>query len=63
MVRHLGLNVDAVRDRTGNSDESEVTVEKYDKQLVFGKKGDLPAGAVKGEKAIREVLQSLQKGK
>jgi len=60
MARYLGLNINAVRDKAGNFDESEVTIEKYDKQLVFGKKGNLPAGAIKGEKAIREVLQSLR---
>mgnify|MGYP000901815924 CR=1 FL=1 len=60
MARHLGLNLDAVRDKAGNFDESQVTIEKYDKQLVFGKKGILPSGAIRGEKAIREVLQSLR---
>jgi dienelactone hydrolase len=60
MASHLGLNLNAARDKTGNFDESEVTIEKYDDQLVFGKNGNLPAGAIKGEKAIREVLQSLR---
>ncbi|HUV01475.1 MAG TPA: hypothetical protein VMW32_10970, partial [Bacteroidales bacterium] len=60
MARHLGLNINAVKDKTGRIDESKVTVEKYDAQLVFGKEGKLPAGAIKGEDKIREVLESLQ---
>lgn len=60
MARHLRLNTGIVKDKSGNFDESGVTIEKYDTQLVFGKNGNLPAGAVMGEKALREVLESLQ---
>lgn len=60
MARHLGLDLKAVSDKSGNFDESGVTIEKYDALLVFGKKGNLPSGAIRGEKAVREVLDSLR---
>lgn len=61
MAKHLGLSLDAVRDKkTGKIDESKVTIETYDKQLVFGVGGRMPAHAVKGTEEIRKVLKSLQ---
>jgi dienelactone hydrolase len=60
MARQLGLNINAVKDKTGKIDESKCTIEKYDAMLVFGKEGSLPANAVKGPDAIWEVLKSLQ---
>ena len=60
MARHLGLNINAVKDKTGKIDESKVTIEKYEALLVFGKEGKLPATAVKGADKIKEVLKSLQ---
>ena len=60
MARHLGLNLKAVRDKSGKIDESKVTIEKYDAQLVFGKEGKLPANALKGLEKIKEVLKTLQ---
>ncbi len=59
MARHLGLNLDAVRDKSGKIDESPVTIEDYRSLLVFGIEGKLPANAVKGEDAVRDVLRSL----
>jgi hypothetical protein len=60
MARHLGLNINAVKDKTGKIDESKVTIEKYDAQLVFGIEGKLPATAVKGLDKIKEVMRSVQ---
>lgn len=60
MSRNLGLNINAIKDKTGKIDESAVTIEKYDAMLVFGKEGKLPSGAVKGPDAIWKVLKSLQ---
>jgi hypothetical protein len=60
MARHLQLNIDAVKDKSGKVDESECTIEKYDAMLVFGKEGRLPANAVRGTEAIWKVLKSLQ---
>ena len=60
MARHLGLNINAVKDKSGKVDESKVTIETYDAQLVFGTEGKLPLTAVKGAGKIREILRSLQ---
>ncbi len=60
MAKHLELNIAAVKDKTGNVDESKVTIENYEAQLVFGKEGRLPVTAVKGADEIRRVLKSLQ---
>jgi hypothetical protein len=60
MADHLGLNIDAVKDKTGKIDESKVTIENHEALLVFGKEGKLPANAVKGPEAIQTVLKSLQ---
>lgn len=60
MARHLGLNINAVKDKAGKIDESKCTIEKYDKMLVFGKEGNIPGNAVKGPDAIWTVLRSLQ---
>ncbi len=60
MARHLGLNISAVKDKTGKIDESKVTVEKYDKMLVFGKNGKMPANALKTADEVWKCLKSLQ---
>jgi len=60
MAKHLGLNINAVKDITGKIDESKVTIEKYEAMLVFGKDGILPSHAVNGPEAIWEVIKSLQ---
>lgn len=60
MAKHLGLNLNTVKDKTGKIDESKVTIEKYEALLVFGKEGKLPLTAVKGADEIRKVLRSLQ---
>ncbi len=56
MAKHLGLNINAVRDKTGKIDESKVTIENYESLLVFGKEGNLPPHAVKGIEEVRKVL-------
>ena len=60
LARHMGLNINAVRDKTGKIDESKVTVEKYQSLLVFGKESGLPSNAIKDADAVRELLKSLQ---
>jgi dienelactone hydrolase len=59
-AKHLGLNINAVKDKTGRIDESNVTIEKYDKLLVFGKNGKMPVNALKNADAVWEVLKGLQ---
>jgi dienelactone hydrolase len=60
MARHLGLSINAVKDKSGKVDESKVTVEKYDKLLVFGKNGKMPANALHNAEEVWQVLKSLQ---
>jgi len=54
------LNLDAVKDKSGEVDESKVTIENYENMLVFGKEGKLPLNALKGPDAIWKILKSLQ---
>ena len=61
VARHLGLNINAVKDKTGKIDESKVTIEKYDKLLVFGKNGKMPSNALNSADAVWKVLKGLQK--
>lgn len=60
MAKHLGLNINAVKDKSGIVDESAVTIEKYDAMLVFGKEGKMPADAIRDAESIRNVLKRLQ---
>ncbi len=60
MARHLGLNLDAIRDKSGTIDESKVTIESYEAQLVFGKEGIIPAHAIREPEAVWKLLRSLQ---
>lgn len=60
MAKHLGLNINAVKDKDGKADESKVTIEKYDALLVFGIDGKLPANALEGSEAIRNRLNSMK---
>jgi dienelactone hydrolase len=60
MAKHMGLNISAVKDKTGKIDESKVTIEKYDKLLVFGKNGKMPANALSDADAVWKRLKELQ---
>ncbi|MBN2634332.1 MAG: acetylxylan esterase, partial [Bacteroidales bacterium] len=60
MAKHLGLQIDRIKDRTGKIDESKVTIEGYDKLLVFGKNGKMPENAVDTAEEVWHVLKSLQ---
>ncbi len=60
MAKHMGLNLNAVKDKTGKIDESKVTIEKYDKLLVFGKNGNMPANALHNADEVWTMIRSLQ---
>jgi dienelactone hydrolase len=60
MAKHLGLNINAVKDKAGKIDESKVTIEKYDKLLVFGKNGKMPANALREADDVWNRLKELQ---
>lgn len=57
MARHLTLDLNAIQDRTGAIDESEIAIEEYHKIFVFGKNGELlPEGAITSLEELYEVL-------
>jgi len=60
IAKHLGLNINAVKDKAGKIDESKVTIEKYDKLLVFGKNGKMPATALRDADSVWNRLKELQ---
>jgi hypothetical protein len=60
VAKHMGLNLDLVKDKTGKIDESKVTIEKYDKLLVFGKNGKMPANALHEADELWSELKKLQ---
>jgi hypothetical protein len=60
MARHLGLDINAVKDKTGKINESKATIEKYDKLLVFGKNGKMPANAIHNADDVWIALKDLQ---
>jgi hypothetical protein len=61
MARQLGLDLSRIKNKiSGKIDESTVTIENYEAQLVFGTEGKIPASAIKGSDSIRKVLKSLQ---
>ena len=49
MAKYLGLDIKAIQDSEGNTDESKITIEPETAMYVFGDKGEkLPADAIKG---------------
>lgn len=60
MAKNLGLNISAVKDKSGKIDESKVTIEKYDKLLVFGRNGKMPANAISDPEEVWKVIRDLQ---
>ncbi len=61
MAKHLGLNIQAVKDKaTGNVDESKVSIEKYERLLVFGKNGKMPPDALRDAEQVWKGIKALQ---
>lgn len=60
MARHLGLNTGLVKDKEGKVDESKVTIETYDKLLVFGKNGRMPPNALHTADEVWKRLEELR---
>lgn len=58
VAEQFGLNNTILKDRSGQYDESFVTVEPATSMLVFGEKGELPPHAVKGAANLRELLKN-----
>ncbi|HRW86763.1 MAG TPA: acetylxylan esterase [Bacteroidales bacterium] len=60
MAKHLGLDYGRVKDKSGKVDESKVTVEGYEKLLVFGKNGKMPEDALHTPEEVWKSLKALQ---
>ncbi|MDR0333647.1 MAG: acetylxylan esterase [Dysgonamonadaceae bacterium] len=56
VARRFGLNATSAQNRDGVWDESKVTIETADALKVFPD-GQLPAHAIRGEQALRELLE------
>lgn len=57
IAKNFHLNIKAIEDKSGNIDESKVTIEKEPAMYVFGDKGEkLPAGAIKGFNQLQKVF-------
>lgn len=65
VAQQFGLNLDAVKDKNGNVDESKVTIEKEPAMYVFGDNGErLPANAIHGfENMQKEFAKEIEKAK
>ncbi|MBD0288527.1 MAG: acetylxylan esterase, partial [Flavisolibacter sp.] len=62
IAQQFGLNINAVKDKSGNIDESNVTIEKPSALYVFGENGErLPSNAVKGFDAVTTVFEASVK--
>lgn len=58
MAKYLGLDLAAIKNKTGNMDESSITIEPENKMYVFGDKGEkLPAHALKGFENLERVFK------
>jgi sugar phosphate isomerase/epimerase len=65
VAQQFGLNLDALKDKNGNIDESKITIEPEKAMYVFGDNGErLPANAIHGfENLQKEFAVEIQKAK
>ena len=57
MAKHLGLDLNKVKNAKGEIDESNVTIEPYEKMYVFGNKAEnLPKNALKDIDKLYEMF-------
>ena len=55
---HLRLDINAIKDRNGNIDESEITIEDEQAMCVFGANGEkLPANAVRSFEELEKIFE------
>ena len=58
MAEHLGLDTSKVFDKSGELDESAITIEEIDAMKVFGKNGEsLPASAIRSFEQLESVFE------
>lgn len=58
LAKHLGLNLKAISGKEGNINESGITIQKNEDELVFGK-DPLPANALRSHNEIRKAFKTL----
>ena len=57
VAKNFHLNINTIKDKSGNIDESKVTIEKEPAMYVFGDKGEkLPSDAIKGFDQLQKVF-------
>ena len=62
LAKQFKLNMEAVKDNSGNFDESKVTIEKENALYVFGDNGEsLPANALKSYDEITKTFEAATK--
>jgi hypothetical protein len=62
MARHMGLNIDMVKDSIGNIDESNCIIEDEPDMYVFGKNREkMPANAIKGIEELERIYSKFLK--
>ena len=62
MAEHLGLDINAVKNKDGSIDESKCTIEAYPALYVFGRNGErLPSNALKDFDQLAKVLEEAKR--
>jgi hypothetical protein len=62
LAENLGLDINAVKNKEGQIDESKCTIEEYPAMYVFGKNGELlPSNALKDFYQLSKVLEDAKK--
>ncbi|HJX70337.1 MAG TPA: acetylxylan esterase [Bacteroidales bacterium] len=57
---HMGLDINAIKDKHGAIDESKITIEDEKAMYVFGPNGEkLPANAIKSFEELEKVFESV----
>jgi hypothetical protein len=60
VAQNFKLDINAIKDKDGNIDESKVTIEEFPAMYSFGKNGEnLPANAIKGFDNLVKVFDSF----
>jgi dienelactone hydrolase len=62
LAEHLGLDINTVKNKDGQIDESKCTIEEYSAMYVFGKNGELlPSNAIKDFDQLSKILEEAKK--
>ncbi len=61
VAKHFQLDINKIKDKDGNIDESIITVEEEKQMYAFGPDGEnLPKNAIKGKDALMKILKELK---